>query len=124
MQFAAFLDNCQDVISYAKNFLAVNFKLDYVNAAGNIANYYPDFLVKLAGQRIVIVETKGREELDLPLKMQRLSTWCDDVNGVQSEVRYGFVFVDQAGFDTYKPKSFKALMEGFKDYISVVRPDG
>ena len=41
--FAAFLENCPDVLSYAKNYYAVNFKLDYVDADGEIANYYPDF---------------------------------------------------------------------------------
>jgi len=30
--FAAFLDGCDDIVSYAKNYLAVHFKLDYVNA--------------------------------------------------------------------------------------------
>ena len=48
LQFASFLENCPDVVSYAKNYFAVHFKLDYVNADGNISNYYPDFLVKLA----------------------------------------------------------------------------
>ena len=44
----------------------------YVNADGNISNEYPDFLIKLADKRVVIVETKGPEDLDVPLKMQRL----------------------------------------------------
>ena len=51
-----------------KNYLAVHFKLDYVKADGNISNYYPDFFVKLTDKRIVIVETKGQENLDVPLK--------------------------------------------------------
>ena len=41
--FANFLEGCNDVIAYAKNYLAVHFKLDYVNADGDISNYYPDF---------------------------------------------------------------------------------
>ena len=55
LQFASFLENCPDVVSYAKNYFAVHFKLDYVNADGNISNYYPDFLVKLADAHTVIV---------------------------------------------------------------------
>ncbi len=69
LEFAAFLEYCSDVVAFAKNYLAVNFKLDYVNSDGDIANYYPDFLVKLPGQRIVIVETKGLQDLDVPRKM-------------------------------------------------------
>jgi len=57
--FARFLEDCGDVVSYAKNYMAVHFKLDYVNADGNISNYYPDFFVKLSDKHIYIVETKG-----------------------------------------------------------------
>ena len=114
--FASFLEDCPDVVSYAKNCFAVHFKLDYVNVDGNISNYYPDFLVKLADARTVIVETKGLEDMDVPLKMQRLHQWCEDVNRVQSDVKYDFVFVDQEGFEKYKPKSFRQLTDSFKEY--------
>ncbi len=30
LQFASFLEDCSDVVSYAKNYLAVHFKLDYL----------------------------------------------------------------------------------------------
>ena len=116
MLFASFLEDCEDVISYAKNYLAVHFKLDYVNADGDISNYYPDFLVKLSDKRIFIVETKGQEDLDVPLKMERLRQWCEDINRVQKEVKYDFVFVDQEGFEKFKPNSFAQLEEGFQEY--------
>ena len=76
------------MVSYAKNYLAVHFKLDYVNVDGDISNYYPDFLVKLTDGRIVVVETKGQEDLDVPLKVQRIRQWCEDINGMQSDVTY------------------------------------
>lgn len=114
--FAGFLENCNDVVSYAKNYLAVHFKLDYVNADGDISNYYPDFLVKLSNNRIVIVETKGQADLDVPFKMQRLKQWCEDVNRVQTDVKYDFVYVDQEGFEKYKPSSFRELVDGFREY--------
>jgi len=114
--FARFLEDCDDVVFYAKNYLAVHFKLDYVNADGDISNYYPDFLVKLSPQRVVVVETKGREDLDVPLKMERLRQWCEDINRVQSDVDYDFVYVDQEGFEQYSPTSFRQLLEGFREY--------
>ena len=114
--FASFLEDCDDVVSYAKNYMAVHFKLDYVNADGDISNYYPDFLVKLADKRIFVVETKGREDLDVPLKMQRLRQWCEDINRVQTDIKYEFVYVDQEGFDKYKPTSFRQLVNGFREY--------
>ena len=114
--FASFLEDCTDVISYAKNYLAVHFKLDYVNDNGDISNYYPDFFVKLSDKKIVIVETKGLEDLDVPLKMARLSQWCEDINRIQSEVTYDFVYVDQDGFDKFKPNSFISLLQNFIQY--------
>ena len=116
LQFATFLDKCPDVVSFAKNYLAVHFKLDYVNADGNISNYYPDFLVKRSDDQMVVVETKGQEDLDVPLKMARLQQWCEDINRVQSDVEYDYVFVDEEGFEKYAPSSFQGLMDGFRDY--------
>ena len=116
LEFAAFLENSPDIISYAKNYYGVHFKLDYINADGDISNYYPDFLVKLTDGRVVVVETKGREDLDVPLKMQRLSQWCEDVNRIATDVTYDFVYVDQESFDVYTPQTFQQLLDSFTEY--------
>jgi type III restriction enzyme len=116
LEFAAFLEDCDDIVSYAKNYMAVGFKIDYVNASGEISNYHPDFLVKKDAQHVFIIETKGLEDLDVPLKMERLKQWCEDVNKEQSDVTYDFVFVDQESFERYKPKSFDVLVESFREY--------
>jgi hypothetical protein len=114
--FARFLDDCEEVVSFAKNYFAVNFRLDYVKSGGDISNYYPDFLVKLSDREVYIVETKGREELDLPLKMKRLRQWCDDINSAQAQVKYGFVYVDEESFMIYRPTSFRQLVDSFTEY--------
>lgn len=106
----------EDVTAYAKNYFAVRFKLDYVNADGDISNYYPDFIVRRSDGSVFIIETKGREELDVPLKMARLKAWCRDVNQLQSVARYDFVYVDQPGFERYKPGSLRDLVESFTSY--------
>lgn len=116
LQFAGFLEECDDVISYVKNYMAVHFQIDYVNANGDISNYYPDFIVKTTDGNVFIVETKGQEDLDVPLKMERLKQWCLDINRIQNEVSYDFVFVDQAGFEGYKLKNFTELVKSFQGY--------
>ncbi len=118
LEFAAFLEECPDVVSYAKNYYGVHFKLDYVNADGDISNYYPDFIVKLTNGSVVIVETKGLEDLDVPLKMERLSQWCQDVNNLSTDVDYDFVFVDEESFRLYSPTTFQQLLDGFTEYKS------
>lgn len=65
---------------------------------------------------VVIVEAKGRENLDVPLKMARLRQWCEDMNRVQSAVRYDFVYVDEESFARYHPATFQQLLDGFRKY--------
>jgi type III restriction enzyme len=116
LEFASFLDQCPDITSYAKNYMAVHFKLDYVNADGNISNYYPDFFVRLPDGRIFVVETKGQEDLDVPLKMARLRQWCEDVNRVDQSTTYDFVYVDEESFRKFPPRTFKDVIEGFNEF--------
>jgi len=116
LEFADFLERCDDVVSWAKNYFAVHFKLDYVNADGGISNYYPDFIVKLTDGRVVIVETKGQEDLDVPHKMARLAQWCDDMNAVVSGAEYQSVFVGDEEFEKYRPGSFFELLELHRKY--------
>ncbi len=116
LQFATALEKWPDVISFAKNYLAVHFNLDYVDSKGNISNYYPDFFVKTGERDIFIVETKGLEEIDVPLKMERLKKWCIDINQLQKKIHFDFVFVDEEYFEKYKPASFGELVKAFAKY--------
>ena len=117
LSFAAFLEAATDVAAFAKNYLAVGFKLDYVRANGDLSNYTPDFIVRTADGLVWIVETKGREELDLPQKMGRLRQWCADATAAEENgQRYDFVFVDQASFEKHAPKTFAALAGSFREY--------
>jgi type III restriction enzyme len=118
LTFAKFLDEAPDVVSFAKNYLAVGFKIDYVKADGDLSNYVPDFIVKTE-DGVWIVETKGRVELDLPQKMNRLRQWCEDAtaaNATEGGTAYGFVYVDQAGFEGHPPSSFAGLVKSFTEY--------
>lgn len=117
LKFARFLDDAPDVIAFAKNYLAVGFKIDYVRANGELSNYIPDFLVKAPDGTVWIIETKGRAELDLPQKMERLRQWCEEATAAtQDGPAYRFVYVDQGGFERYPPTSFAALVSGFTEY--------
>ena len=117
--FARFLEDSDDVIAYAKNYLAVHFKLDYVNATGEISNYYPDFFVKTSPKTVFIIETKGLENLDDPLKIIRLRQWCVDVNSSQSDVKYDFVYVDQEKFDSMTGETGGSVQQ-LTDFVSLV----
>ena len=119
LAFAGFLDAAPDVAAFAKNYLAVGFKIDYVKADGDLSNYVPDFMAKTADGTVWIVETKGREERDLPQKMNRLRQWCEDAtNASRAEggPAYRFVYVDQQGYERNPPKTFASLAASFTEY--------
>jgi type III restriction enzyme len=117
LSFAAFLESANDVAAFAKNYLAVGFKLDYVRADGDLSTYTPDFIVRTIDGTVWVVETKGREELDLPQKMARLKLWCADATAAESNGRrYDFVFVDQLGFEKHTPGTFASLASSFTEY--------
>jgi len=116
LEFADFLERLGDdeVISFAKNYYEVHFKIDYKNADGTLANYYPDFFVKTDENTVYIVETKGREDLDDSLKIQRLAQWCDDANARQKKIAYKMLYVKQEEWDKYKPQTWEKVIAVFR----------
>lgn len=122
LAFAAFLEGVPDVQAFGKNYMAVGFKLDYVKANGDLSTYTPDFIVRTKDASVWIVETKGREELDVPQKMARLNQWCSDATEASKDeggTRYGFVYVDQESFEQHKPSTFAGLASAFREYQEV-----
>ncbi|HKK54307.1 MAG TPA: DEAD/DEAH box helicase family protein [Patescibacteria group bacterium] len=116
MEFADFLEKSDDVISFAKNYLEIHFKIDYRNASGAISSYYPDFFVKLNDKLVYIVETKGIEDLDDIEKIKRLEQWCKDASERQKKTEYRMLYVKQEEWDKYKPKDFNELVKIFFNY--------
>ncbi len=111
LEFAGFLDTCEDIISYTKNFMSVHFKIDYKNADGEIKDYYPDFVVKVDFKTVYIIELKGAEDLDDIQKVKRLAQWCEDVNKISSGVKYHSLYIMQETYNKYKPQSFSQVVD-------------
>ena len=119
LAFAGFLETAPDVQAYGKNYMAVGFKIEFVKANGELSTYTPDFIVRTVEGGVWIVETKGREELDLPQKMARLRQWCEDATEATKDdggPKYHFVYVDQESFEKHKPSSFAGLVSAFREY--------
>lgn len=115
LEFAAFLENCDDIISYVKNYFAVQFKIDYRNATGEISNFFPDFIIKKSEKEIYIVETKGREDLDDSLKIKRLAQWCKDINQNQNKVKFSWLYIKEDEFKKDKINNFGQLIRAFNN---------
>lgn len=116
LTFSDFVENCEDVISFSKNFQnkeASALRIEYKNSEGLIATYYPDFFVKRDEKTVYIVETKGREEADDILKFERLQKWCVDVNNRQTKMEYKALYIKQEEWEKTKPKNFDETIRLF-----------
>ena len=56
------------------------------------------------------------EDLDVPLKIRRLDTWCKDIDKLQSQVKFDWIFVDEKSFKEYNPNNFSELASSFNRY--------
>ena len=68
-RFAEFLDRATDVTAWAKLTMNSRFALEYISTRVRCAYHYPDFVLRLADDTCLIVETKGQEDLDVALKI-------------------------------------------------------
>lgn len=117
LEFSAFLEKCDDIISFAKNFQnkeANALRIEYKNSEGFIATYYPDFFVKVDDKQVYIIETKGREDEDDKIKFERLQKWCEDVNERQTKVVYKALYVQQEDWEKNKVKNFDEIVRLYK----------
>ena len=110
LEFAAFLDKAEDVLSFTKNYFGLQFGIDYRNHLGEISRYFPDFIVKTTDKEIYIVETKGLEGPDVEPKRKRLEQWCEDVNRQQYLWVLKPLYVRQEDFEKYKPSKLAELI--------------
>jgi type III restriction enzyme len=116
LEFCVFLEKCDDIVSFAKNFQnkeANALRIEYKNSEGFIATYYPDFFVKVDDKKVFIIETKGREDEDDKIKFERLEKWCIDVNERQNMVIYKALYIKQEIYEDNKAKNFDELVRIF-----------
>ena len=77
-EFARFLQKAPDVQRFAKLPEQFGFVIEYMDSAGNLRYYEPDFVV-LTGDGIhYIVETKGLEDTNVANKDRAAQLWCEN----------------------------------------------
>jgi type III restriction enzyme len=81
------LDNSLHVVSFVKN-QGLGFAIPYLHAGGD-HEYFPDFLVKLTNGVMLILETKGHDELE-GVKAQAAERWTRAVNAEGSHGKWRY----------------------------------
>jgi len=108
VDFAKFLDRAKDVKSFS-SLHKVGFFMEYRDSKENFhPGYYPDFIVETKNEEFLIIETKGRIDIDVEAKDNRARIWCEDVTSLTGN-EWWFMRVDQEDFERYRFKSIKEL---------------
>jgi type III restriction enzyme len=107
-RFALFLDRADDVAAFAKLPVFGRFALEYIAENEALRYYYPDFVVRLADDSCMLIETKGLRDPDVPFKDKRARRWCRDATRLTGR-QWFYARVDQDVFDTFTGESAKSL---------------
>jgi type III restriction enzyme len=113
VDFAKFLDRAEDVEAFSKIVSKIGFFVEYKDSKDSLRLYYPDFVVVIDESERLIIETKGREDVDVWHKDKRIKKWCKDTTGLSGR-KWLFIRVDQEEFEKYRFKSVKELISTLK----------
>lgn len=108
LTFARFLDNAGDVKAFAKLPEQFGFSIQYTDTLANIRNYFPDFIAVLENGSHWIIETKGREDIEVKLKDYAASNWCNSASELTG-TQWKYLKVLQKDFDSLHPDDFTEL---------------
>ncbi len=109
VDFAKFLDGAEDVEAFSKIVPKIGFFVEYRDSDGNLRLYYPDFVVLTNKDEHTIIETKGREDIEVEHKDKRIILWCEDAINLMKS-KWSFIRVDQVDFEKYRFKSIEELV--------------
>ncbi len=108
--FARFLDSAFDVETFANlGNLPRPLQLEYLDGEANLRLYEPDFVARDDAGRHWLLETKGREDLDVARKDARAEQWCADVTALAG-AEWHYRKVPQKEFERIKPQSLAELV--------------
>jgi len=96
-----------DVAAFAKNAGPQCLRIDYIGSRGRLAFYTPDFFVRATSGHYYIIETKGREDIDVPKKARAALEWCKSAS--KKKCKWEYIYVSQGVFERLSDDSIEAL---------------
>jgi type III restriction enzyme len=107
--FAEFLHKADDVAAFAKLPDQFGFSIQYTDSRANIRNYFPDFIAVVNEGDKWVIETKGREDIDVRLKDNAAISWCENATEL-TEDTWRYLKVPQNDFEALRPHDFEDLV--------------
>ena len=111
LSFAKFLDKAPDIKAFAKLPEQFGFCIQYTDTYANIRNYFPDFIAICEDGNRWIIETKGREDIEVKLKDNAATHWCNTATEL-TKTAWTYLKVPQKAFEDLHPYEFAELLTG------------
>jgi type III restriction enzyme len=107
--FAKFLEGAPDVERFAKLPEQFGFAIEYTDSNNNLRYYEPDFVAALAGGMHYLIETKGREDVDVANKDRAAMLWCENATRLTS-TDWRYLKVQQKEYEKLRPDQFADVL--------------
>ncbi|MDD5054872.1 MAG: DEAD/DEAH box helicase family protein [Candidatus Peribacteraceae bacterium] len=102
-----FADRASDIAAFAKNAGPQSLRIDYQAQDGRLAFYTPDFFIRTKAGKCFLVETKGREDRDVPSKALAAMAWCASASS--DTAAWEYLYVPQGVFQSMGGDSIEEL---------------
>ena len=107
--FARFLEKAADVARFSKLPSAFGFSITYTDSVANLRYYEPDFVAVSTDGVHHLIETKGREDVDVSHKDRAARLWCENATRLTG-VEWRYLKVPQKEFESLQPDEFEDLI--------------
>jgi type III restriction enzyme len=107
--FARFADKAPDVARFAKLPERFGFTIPYTDSAANLRYYEPDFVAVTSDGVHHLIETKGREDVDVAHKDRAAQLWCENAS-ILTGTEWVYNKIPQKEFEKLQPADFEDLI--------------
>ena len=109
VDFARYLEGAEDVERFGKMEERFGFSISYMDARANLRYYRPDFVAVTSDGVHHLIETKGREDIDVEHKDRAAAIWCENAS-MLTGVEWKYKKVMQKEFEELRPDDFEDLV--------------
>jgi type III restriction enzyme len=106
--FARFLEGAPDVAAFAKLPMRFGFAIEYLDDAGNLRLYHPDWVVRADDGVMYLIETKGYVGAEVAQKDRAATIWCENATALAGAT-WRYRRVDQREFEKLGPRYLSDL---------------
>ena len=108
IEFSKFLQLAGEVTRFTKLPSSFGFSIEYTDSVANLRYYEPDFVAVLENGEYYLIETKGREDPDVPHKDRAAKLWCEYATSL-TQISWQYLKIPQQDFKRLEPNEFSDL---------------